>query len=84
MPSKPRRPYSLQAPADIITNAGLFGGGLVPLPGEISLAHHSVLLLDELPELRRHVLEVLHQPLEESVNKNTIARAFSTSMASQR
>jgi magnesium chelatase family protein len=49
-----------------ISDVGLIGGGHVPMPGEVSLAHHGVLCPDELPEFRRHVLEVLHQPLEES------------------
>jgi magnesium chelatase family protein len=56
-----------RAPHHTIADVGLIGGGQVPLPGEVSLAHHGILLLDELPEFRRHVLEVLRQPLEERV-----------------
>jgi magnesium chelatase family protein len=69
-----------RAPHHTISNVGLIGGGQVPMPGEVSLAHHGILWLDELPACTRHVDEVSRQPLDDRMVIFARALMFASSL----
>jgi magnesium chelatase family protein len=73
--------WPFRAPHHTISDVGLIGGGEIPMPGEVSLAHHAVCCWDELPEFRRQVLAGLHQPAATRGGKSvgTTSRASWTS-----
>jgi magnesium chelatase family protein len=72
-----------RAPHHTLSEAGLIGGGHVPMPGEVSLAHHGVPFLEEWPEFRGHVLEVLRQPLDDRMVTITWVSPFASSVCCQ-